>query len=127
MEIDTDRIDEAVLALLYLGLHDRYRAWKGFDWDAMDRLHEKGFISNPAGKAKSVVFTEEGLREAERLFRELFAARRSRTGGLVSRAVGVGHPRGEAELLELADVPPLEVDLGPHLAARAHEHDPLVL
>ncbi len=31
MEIDTDRIDEAVLALLYLGLHARYRAWKGFD------------------------------------------------------------------------------------------------
>lgn len=32
MEIDTDRIDEMVLALLYLGLHDRWRAWKGFDW-----------------------------------------------------------------------------------------------
>ena len=47
MEIDTDRIDEAVLALLYLGLHDRYRAWKGFDWDAMDRLHDKGLISDP--------------------------------------------------------------------------------
>ena len=66
----------ATLALLYLGLHDRYRAWKGFDWDAMERLHEKGLISDPVGKAKSVVFTEEGLREAERLFRELFAARR---------------------------------------------------
>jgi hypothetical protein len=38
MEIDSDRIDEAVLALLYLGLHDRSRAWKGFDWDALDRL-----------------------------------------------------------------------------------------
>jgi hypothetical protein len=76
MEIDTGRIDQAVLALLYLGLHDRYRAWKGFDWDAMERLHEKGMISNPASKAKSVVFTEEGLREAERLFKELFAARR---------------------------------------------------
>jgi hypothetical protein len=60
MEIDTDRIDEAVLALLYLGLHDRWRAWKGFDWDALDRLHEKGMISNPASKAKSVVFTEVG-------------------------------------------------------------------
>src|SRR3954469_12147621 len=87
MEIDTDRIDEAVLALLYLGLHDRWRAWKGFDWDALDRLHEKGMISNPASKAKSVVFTEEGLREAERLFRELFAApstagSRSPSGGL---------------------------------------------
>ena len=76
MEIDTDRIDEAVVALLYLGLHDRYRAWKGFEWDSMDRLHAKGLISNPVGKAKSVMFTEEGLREAERLFGELFAARR---------------------------------------------------
>jgi len=76
VEFDTDRIDEATLALLYLGLHDRYRAWKGFDWGAMGRLHEKGLISDPVGKAKSVVFTEEGLREAERLFRELFAARR---------------------------------------------------
>jgi hypothetical protein len=76
MEIDIDRIDEAVLALLYLGLHDHCRAWKGFDWDAMDRLHTKGLISDPVGKAKSVVFTEEGLREAERLFRERFTTRR---------------------------------------------------
>ena len=76
MEIDTGRVDEAVLALLYLGLHDGCRAWKGFDWAAMDRLHQKGLISDPVSKAKSVVFTEEGLREAERLFRELFAVRR---------------------------------------------------
>ena len=75
MEIDSDRIDEAVLALLYLGLHDRSRAWKGFDWDVLDRLHKKGFISDPVSKAKSVNFTDEGLREADRLFRELFAAR----------------------------------------------------
>ena len=38
-ELDTDRIDDAVLALLYLGLHGGYRSWKGFDWDAMDRLY----------------------------------------------------------------------------------------
>ena len=75
-EIDPDRIDDAVLALLWLGLHDGWRAWKGFDWDAMDRLHRKGMISDPLGKAKSVVFTEDGRREAERLFRELFARRR---------------------------------------------------
>ena len=76
MEIDTERVDSAVLALLLLGLHDGRRAWKGFDWDAMERLHKKGFISDPVGKAKSVVLTEEGLREAERLFAEMFAARR---------------------------------------------------
>ena len=73
--IDPDRIDDTVLALLWLGLHDGWRAWKGFDWDAMDRLHRKGMISDPVGKAKSVVFTEDGRREAERLFRELFARR----------------------------------------------------
>lgn len=40
MELDTNKIDDAVLALLYLGLHDGVRAWKGFDWEAMNRLHE---------------------------------------------------------------------------------------
>ncbi len=72
MEIDKDRIDEAILALLHLTLHDGGRAWKSLDWDAMERLHEKGFIQNPVGKAKSVLFTEEGLRESERLFQKLF-------------------------------------------------------
>lgn len=72
MDIDTEKVDEAILALLYLGLHEGQRAWKGFDWDAMARLHTKGLISDPVGKSKSVVFTETGLRESERLFRERF-------------------------------------------------------
>lgn len=72
MDYDPDKIDEAVLALLYLTLHDGARAWKSFDWEAMNRLHEKGYISNPVGKAKSVIFTEEGLKESERLFKKLF-------------------------------------------------------
>src|ERR1700733_3006319 len=52
MEIDTDKVDEAVLTLLYLTLHDGARAWKGFDWDTLNRLHVKGFISDPVSKAK---------------------------------------------------------------------------
>jgi hypothetical protein len=76
MEIDEDEIDEAVLALLYLTLHDGNRAWKGHDWDAMDRLYRKGFILNPVGKAKSVVLTEKGFEESERLFEKLFSKRR---------------------------------------------------
>jgi hypothetical protein len=75
MDIDTDRIDEAVLALLWLGLHDGLRAWKTFDWDAMGRLHAKGLIHDPVGKAKSVVFTPDGLARSEQLFQELFAKR----------------------------------------------------
>ncbi len=72
MELDTKKIDDTVLALLYLGLHDGARAWKGFDWDAMNCLHEAGYITDPRGKAKSVVFTEEGLERAEHLLHELF-------------------------------------------------------
>ena len=72
MELDPDKIDRAVLALLRLGLHDEYRAWKGFDWGALARLHAKGYISDPVGKAKSVVFTEEGLSESERFLQDLF-------------------------------------------------------
>lgn len=70
--MNTERIDQAVLALLQLGLHDTNRSWKSFDWDVMERLHAKGFISNPVGKAKSVVLTDEGLQESDRLFRLLF-------------------------------------------------------
>jgi hypothetical protein len=72
MTLDTDKIDEAVLALLFPTLHDDVRAWKGFDWDALDRLHEKGMIRDPANKAKSVVFTQEGLKRAEALFEAMF-------------------------------------------------------
>src|SRR5579883_1708290 len=72
MELDTDKIDQAVLALLSLGRHDGYRVWKGFDWAVMNRLHEKGYITDPVTKAHSVLLTEEGARESERLLRELF-------------------------------------------------------
>jgi hypothetical protein len=72
MDYDKDKVDEMVLALLYLTLHDEYRAWKGHDWEAMNRLHEKGMIENPVGKAKSVALTEEGLRRSRELFMEHF-------------------------------------------------------
>jgi len=76
MDLDHSRIDDAVLALLSLGLHDDVRAWKGFDWDVMDRLHERGYISDPRSKAKSVVFTEEGLERSRLLLESLFGAAR---------------------------------------------------
>ena len=72
MEIDRDKIDDAVLGLLWLTLHDERRAWKGIDWAAMERLHQKGLIANPVNKAKSVVLTDEGLQRAKELFQALF-------------------------------------------------------
>jgi hypothetical protein len=80
MEYNKDRVDEYTLALMLLVTHDRVqgcgaRAWKGFDWDTMNRLHEKGYIANPVGKAKSVRMTEEGYKKAEELFEKLFVNR----------------------------------------------------
>ena len=72
MEVDTDKIDDAVLALLWLTVHDDRRAWKGLDWEALGRLHRKGLIADPANKAKSVVLSDEGLERAEALFKSLF-------------------------------------------------------
>ena len=74
-EIDPDRVDDAVLALLRLGLHDYGRVWKTFDWEAMNRLHRKGLISNPVGTAKSVELTKDGEERSARLLRELFGRR----------------------------------------------------
>jgi Domain of unknown function (DUF6429) len=73
MEVNADKIDEAVLGLLFLTLHDQHRAWKGIDWDVLDRLYRKGLIENPATKAKSVRFTGEGLRRAEAAFKRQYA------------------------------------------------------
>jgi hypothetical protein len=75
MDVDTDKIDEAVLALLHLTRFDEgfgAAAWKGHDWDALKRLHEKGYIGNPVNKNKSVPLTEEGKARAEELFWKLF-------------------------------------------------------
>ena len=76
MDYDLDKVDDTILALLWLTtFDDGYgpRAWKGHNWDHLNRLHEKGFISNPKSKAKSVAFTEEGLQRAEELFAQFFS------------------------------------------------------
>lgn len=81
MDYDKDKVDEMTLALLYLvmGAWDENlgtRAWKGFDWNTMDRLHEKGWISNPKGKARSVAVSEEGFQKAKELFHQHFGTDR---------------------------------------------------
>ena len=74
-----DRIDEAVLALLWLEIFEHYpmsgaRTWKSFDRDAMQRLYEKDLISDPVNKAKSVILTDDGLDRAGAAYRRLFEA-----------------------------------------------------
>jgi Domain of unknown function (DUF6429) len=76
MEINEEKVDEMSLALLYLTtFKDKFgfRAWKGHSWDVLDRLYEKGFIDDPATKAKSVVLTDEGVKRSKLLFEKHFA------------------------------------------------------
>jgi hypothetical protein len=75
MEYDSDKIDDAVLALLFLTRCDEKfgaAAWKSHDWEALNRLYEKGYIGNPVNKNKSVPLTEVGKARAEELFWKLF-------------------------------------------------------
>ena len=67
-ELNHEKLAEAAIALLSLTAandHGAVRVWKGLDWDLMNLLHEKGWISNPVSSAKSVVMTDEGARRAD--------------------------------------------------------------
>jgi hypothetical protein len=75
MDYDKEKVDEIVLALMWLAIHgDRHvtRAWKGFDWDTLDRLHKRGLISDPKSKAKSVALSDEAVKLSESLFKKHF-------------------------------------------------------
>lgn len=76
-EPDWDRVEDVALAVLSLTLHDGNRVWKQISWDVTDRLHEKGLISNPRTKTKSIALSPEAIERAERVFQELFLPGRS--------------------------------------------------
>ena len=76
MDYDESKVDEMTLALMFLtsfSEHGITRSWKGYDWDAMGRLHAAGLIHDPVSKAKSVVLTEEGEKRSRELFQQYFA------------------------------------------------------
>jgi hypothetical protein len=75
MEFDQDKVDEMMLALLYLtSSTDRYgtRAWKGLDAATLNRLHKKGYISDPQSKSPTMLLSEEGARLSKELFFQYF-------------------------------------------------------
>ena len=75
MEYDKEKVDQATLALMWLVTEKdkySYRAWKSFDWDTLNRLHEKGLISDPKRKAKSVTLSDEAVELSEKMFISLF-------------------------------------------------------
>jgi hypothetical protein len=95
MEVDQEKLEEVALVLLSLTLHEHVgatRAWKSLDWDLLDALHRRGWISDPASKAKSVVVTAEGQAAARDLLERHFGAAGSR-----SRVAGGWSPAGSQE------------------------------
>ena len=78
MDVDAEKLQQAVLALLHLNTFEQKsgkRAWKALPWSVMDQLHHKGYISDPATKNKSVWLSDEGARLSEELFEKLFAVK----------------------------------------------------
>ena len=75
MKYDESNVDEMILALLWLNIfddHNQKRCWKSFDWSAMDRLHDKGYISDPKSKSRSVALIEQGVAKSRELFEKHF-------------------------------------------------------
>ena len=78
MQYNLKKVDEMVLALHYLtSSHDQFgtRAWKGLDLGVLDRLCEKGFISDPKGKSTTLFLTETGEKLSKELFFKYFDAK----------------------------------------------------
>lgn len=74
-DLDREKLSEAALAILGLTAHANHgivRAWKGLDWDLLDVLFEKGWIADPKGKTKSVVFSDDDARLAEEFLAKHF-------------------------------------------------------
>lgn len=68
-------IEELVLLLLYLTCWEEkievvnkklLRTWKGYPFEILDELTEKGYIRG-SKRAKSVYLTDEGIEKAEEL------------------------------------------------------------
>lgn len=75
---DTEKLTEVALAIMWLSAHRdgrTTRVWKSIDWDVTDLLFEKGWISDPKGKAKSVMLSDEAERLGAKLFDKHFGVR----------------------------------------------------
>lgn len=75
MHYDEAKVDEAVLAVLYLTAFEEHgvtRGWKSLDWEATNRLFERGLIDDPRNRNNSVVFSEEGAALAKAAAEKLF-------------------------------------------------------
>jgi len=77
MEYNQDKVDDMVLALMYLASSTNEfgtRAWKGLDIKILDRLVKKGLVSDPGDKSPTLLLSPEGADRSKRLFEEYFSS-----------------------------------------------------
>ena len=79
VQLSTERLDEAVLALLSLCIlsalpgQPGIQADPGFDYDSLKRLHAQGYLAAcPHHPIHTIWLTPEGARRSRELFRKLF-------------------------------------------------------
>ncbi len=72
MDYDTAKLEETILALLGVFEFENGRVWKRYDFDVMEKLHEKGYISNPRGRTESIYLIEPGMALAKELAKAHF-------------------------------------------------------
>lgn len=80
-DVDTDRVDQTILALLWLNLKVTGAAWRGFDWEAMARRHGRGLISNRSERPTPLNCPQKDLRRPDACLTKCFPAT-ERTFGL---------------------------------------------
>lgn len=100
MTTDNKKIDDAVLALLYLTLHDQSHASTGVAPDVLRRLHENGMIEDPDASSDSIEFTPDGLERSKKLFNSMFSA----PSAEAAEAVASGPAKYPAISVELSDL-----------------------
>ena len=78
---ESEILEDMVLVLLYMFSWKEkvapnlfiVRSWKGYSFDVLDALEERGYVSS-SRRAKSVRITDEGLERAGKLKEKMLAA-----------------------------------------------------
>ena len=78
MEYDREKVDEVVLALLFLTsspIEDGARAWKGLPLEVLNNLVQKGYVNEINSKTPILSLSAEGARLSKDLFYKYFDAK----------------------------------------------------
>jgi hypothetical protein len=76
LALDFDLLEPLFPGNMSLGIASRSKLnCKALPWSVMDRLHQKGYTSDPATKNKSVSLSDEGAKLSKESFEKLFAAK----------------------------------------------------